>query len=232
MAVIEGRVQDRRAQALDCVQCHTDALTHQAPRNDLGPVSFGRVHGVHEDEINPFQTSVHAKGQGRQAGHVPRLHGNIHTTPRSNSPDAPMSDVNRSATAAPAHEDMMEGYLSSVQRRRCSSRGLTEASPACTTATAATTIQRHVRRGRAHLARQSPETAARAHQGVLKEWDESAHGALWREGKDGPVCSTCHEAMRIERPDHRRGAGHTCQRLRNCHADLFKSFHDSFTASG
>ena len=32
----------------------------------------------------------------------------------------------------------------------------------------------------------------------LKEWDESAHGALWRDGKDGPVCSTCHEAHAIQ----------------------------------
>ena len=39
----------------------------------------------------------------------------------------------------------------------------------------------------------SPDTCGACHSTVLKDWaDESVHGALWKEGKDGPVCVDCH----------------------------------------
>jgi cytochrome b subunit of formate dehydrogenase len=66
------------------------------------------------------------------------------------------------------------------------------------------------------------------HKGILKEWDESAHGALWRAGKEGPVCTTCHHAHKIEDPTTVAMRQHMPSDCGNCHSDLYKSFHDSF----
>ena len=109
MAVIEAEFKTGAHKRLDCVECHTDALTIKHPRNDLGPVSFDACMECHEDEINPFQTSVHSKVKGGKPATCQGCHGNIHTTPRSNDPNAPMSDVNQVRNCGGCHEDMREG---------------------------------------------------------------------------------------------------------------------------
>ena len=41
-----------------------------------------------------------------------------------------------------------------------------------------------------------PQTCGSCHKGIMQEWRESAHGTVWkdgsRNGKEGPVCTTCH----------------------------------------
>jgi cytochrome b subunit of formate dehydrogenase len=228
LAVIEAQFKTGAHKRLDCVQCHADALTIKHPRNDLGPVSFDACLECHEDEITPFQGSVHAKVKGGKPVTCQGCHGSIHTTPRSRDPNAPMSDVNQVRNCGACHEEMMEGYLSSVHARALFVSGLTEASPACSDCHGSHDIQRHNAEGARTSHAKSPETCGSCHQGVLKEWDESIHGALWREGKDGPVCSTCHQAHAIERPTTVEARAHMPSDCGNCHADLYKSFHDSF----
>jgi len=65
-------------------------------------------------------------------------------------------------------------------------------------------------------------------QGHPEGVDESAHGVLWREGKDGPVCNTCHEAHAIQDPTTVAMRQHMPSDCGNCHEGLYKSFHDSF----
>ncbi len=141
-----------------------------------------------------------------------------------------MSDLNQVRNCGVCHEEMMEGYLSSVHAKSLFVSGLTEAAPG---------LQRLPRQPRHPAPRpteapaprtpKSPETCGECHKGILKEWDESAHGVLWREGKDGPVCSTCHEAHAIQSPDHRRDARSTCRpTAATATPELYKTFHDSF----
>ncbi len=180
MAVIEAQFKTGAHKRLDCVACHTTALTIKHPRNELGPVSFDACMECHEDEINPFQASVHAKVKGGKPVTCQGCHGNIHTTPRSNDPTAPMSDVNQVRNCGACHEDMMEGYLSSVHARALFISGLTEVSPACSDCHGSHDIQRHDAEGARTSHARSPETCGECHKGVLKEWDESAHGDLPR----------------------------------------------------
>jgi cytochrome b subunit of formate dehydrogenase len=228
LAVHEAEFKTGAHKRLECVECHVTAGTIKHPRNPLGPVTFDVCMDCHEDEINPFQASVHARVKGGTPATCQGCHGNIHTTPRSNSPDAPMSDLNQVRNCGVCHEDMMEGYLSSVHARALFDSGLTEASPACSDCHGSHDIQRHDQEGARTSHAKSPEMCGACHQGILKEWDESAHGALWREGKDGPVCTSCHSAHSVSVPtaiDNRSHMAHECG---NCHEEQLNTFHDSF----
>ena len=62
VAVHEAQFAVSAHKKLDCVGCHTAALgvKHKGKRQPLGPVSFDVCMECHEDEITPFQGSVHA----------------------------------------------------------------------------------------------------------------------------------------------------------------------------
>jgi cytochrome b subunit of formate dehydrogenase len=122
---------------------------------------------------------------------------------------------------------MMEGYLGSVHARALLVSGLNSA-PSCSDCHGSHDIQRHNSTGARTSHAKSPETCGSCHEGILNVWADSAHGKLWSEGKDGPVCSTCHHAHSIQDPTtiaSREEMPHECG---NCHDDLVKSFHDSF----
>ena len=95
LAVHEAEFKAGAHKRVECVECHVSALTTKHPRNELGPVSFDVCMDCHEDEITPFQTSVHAKVKGGKPASCQGCHGSVHTTVRSNDPTAPMSDLNQ-----------------------------------------------------------------------------------------------------------------------------------------
>ena len=49
MAVLQDAFSASVHRRVDCVECHTDALTTRHPRNDLGPVSTESCKGCHDD---------------------------------------------------------------------------------------------------------------------------------------------------------------------------------------
>ncbi|MBK6349557.1 MAG: hypothetical protein IPF50_06990 [Proteobacteria bacterium] len=230
VAVLEAQFAVSAHKKLDCVGCHTAALgvKHKGKRQPLGPVSFDVCMECHEDEITPFQGSVHARVKGGKPGTCEGCHGNVHTFVRSNNPAAAMAPLNQVRNCGVCHESMMEGYLSSVHARSLFVSGLTEAAPSCSDCHGSHDIQRHDAAGARTSHKLSPETCGACHKGILKEWDESAHGALWRDGKDGPVCSTCHQAHAIQDPTTVAMRTQMPSDCGNCHADLYKTFHDSF----
>jgi cytochrome b subunit of formate dehydrogenase len=212
---------------LDCVDCHVDALTTKHPRNDLGKVGFAPCEGCHEDEIKPFHNSVHARVRGDAPSSCQGCHGELHFTPRSRDPNAPMSAVNQLKTCGQCHKDMMEGYLSSVHARALLVSGLNSA-PACSDCHGSHDIQRHTDPDAATSHAGSPKTCGSCHEGILKVWTESTHGQLWKEGKDGPVCITCHQAHSIKDPTTVTSREHMPNECGNCHEEKTKTFHDSF----
>ncbi len=212
-----------------CVECHTAALgvKHKGKRQPLGPVSFDVCMECHEDEITPFKDSVHAKVKGGVPATCEGCHGSVHTTPRSKDAHAPMSPVNQVKNCGQCHAAMMDGYLGSVHAHALLVSGLNSA-PACSDCHGSHDIQRHDAKGSRSSHAKSPKTCGSCHEGILNVWTDSAHGALWQDGKDGPVCSTCHQAHAVTDPttlQAREDMPHDCG---NCHDALLKSFHDSF----
>ena len=230
VAVHEAQFAASAHKRLDCVDCHTAALDvkHKGKRQPLGPVSFDVCMECHEEVITPFQNSVHARVKGGKPATCQGCHGSVHTVVRSNNPAAPMAPLNQVRNCGVCHEEMMEGYLSSVHAKSLFVSGLTEAAPSCSDCHGSHDILRHSDAKATSSHQKSPETCGSCHKGILKEWNESAHGALWRDGKDGPVCNTCHEAHAIQRPTTVAMRAHMPSDCGNCHAELYKSFHDSF----
>jgi cytochrome b subunit of formate dehydrogenase len=227
IAVLASRFSAGAHKRLDCVDCHTDALTTRHPRNNLGKVTFEPCMRCHEDEIGPFHDSVHAKVRGDEPASCQGCHGELHTTPRSRDPNAPMSAVNQLHNCGQCHKDMMDGYLGSVHARALLVSGLNIA-PACSDCHGSHDIKRHIDPQSRSSHQKSPETCGSCHEGILKVWIESAHGALWKEGKDGPLCSTCHSAHSIQDPTTITSREHMPNECGNCHDDKIRSFHDSF----
>ena len=230
VAVHEEQFAASAHKRVDCVECHTAALTvkHKGKRQPLGPVGFDVCMECHEDEITPFQNSVHARVKGDKPVTCEGCHGNIHTVVRSNNPAALMSPLNQMQNCGSCHDKMMDGYLSSIHARALLKAGLTESAPSCSDCHGSHDIQRHTDATARTSHQQSPNMCGECHVGVLKEWSESSHGALWRDGKDGPVCSTCHEAHAIKSADSRANLQQMPDQCGSCHEDVSKTFHDSF----
>ena len=64
IAVLAAQYGAGAHKRVDCVECHTDALTTKHPRNNLGKVTFEPCLECHEDEITPFKDSVHERVRG------------------------------------------------------------------------------------------------------------------------------------------------------------------------
>jgi len=227
IAVLAERFAVGAHKRLDCVDCHTDALTTRHPRNNLGKVSFEPCQRCHEDEITPFHDSVHAKVRGDEPSSCQGCHGELHYTPRSRDPNAPMSAVNQLHNCGQCHTEMMEGYLGSVHARALLVSGLAVA-PACSDCHGSHDIRRHIDPEARSSHEKSPETCGSCHSGILKVWTDSAHGTLWKDGGEGPLCTTCHTAHSIQDPTTPVAREHMPHECGNCHDELLKSFHDSF----
>jgi len=212
---------------VDCVECHSDALTTRHPRNDLAPVPIESCNGCHAEELETLATSVHAP-----AGTAERCvacHGDVHTIPRRSDilTDA-LSPVNQTGVCGQCHQEMMEGYLQSEHAKALLVSGLTSA-PACTSCHGDHGILPHSDPQSRTSHQSSPETCGSCHELILLHWqDESAHGTLWQAGQEGPVCTTCHHAHSIADPttvDMRAQFPHECG---TCHEALTETFHHSF----
>jgi cytochrome b subunit of formate dehydrogenase len=213
-----------------CVDCHADALTVRHPRENLGPVDSGVCVACHEDELKAVAASVHGAGGAIKPESCTDCHGDVHTARRSKDPDNSMTAVNQIRTCGGCHKKMMKGYLASEHAHALLAAGLTGVAPSCTSCHGtAHDIKKHDDAAAATSFAKTPETCGSCHKGVLERWNDSAHGKLWQSGKhDGPVCTTCHEAHAIKAPDSAEMRQRFPSDCKNCHAEVYRSFADSF----
>jgi len=213
---------------LGCTDCHADALSIRHPRENLGKVDLAACASCHQEEIDKVKGSVHGK-DGATAGNCAGCHGSLHAVLKSRDPNNSVSPVNQVRQCGQCHKSMMTGYLSSEHARALFASGLVSA-PACTDCHGGGhEIRPHAAPDAATAAAHSPETCGKCHAGVLREWTDSAHGALWQKGETrGPVCSTCHQAHAIKAPTSPEMRQRFPSDCGNCHAALYESFHDSF----
>ena len=211
-----------------CTDCHADALTTRHPRENLGKVDLAACTSCHQEEIDKVKESVHAKKGVAVAG-CAGCHGSMHSVLKGKDPNNSMTAVNQVKQCGQCHKSMMTGYLSSEHARALFASGLVSA-PACTDCHGGGhEILKHDAPAAATAAAHSPDTCGKCHAGVLKQWSDSAHGALWQQGSTkGPVCMTCHQAHAIKAPTSAEMRQHFPSDCGNCHAALYESFHDSF----
>jgi cytochrome b subunit of formate dehydrogenase len=230
MAVHESEFSVSKHRRLDCTRCHADALTTRHPRNDLGPVPVSVCEECHEEEIALLRTGVHAvkAHMDQDAADCGKCHGNVHTLPRRPGLEAPLSPINQMQTCGQCHQDMMEGYLHSSHAKARLVKGLNSA-PACTDCHGGHDIKCKDNPESKTCRAKSPETCGSCHEFILTKWQNSKHGQLWQEGKEGgPLCVDCHDAHDVVDPttiESRQRFPHECG---GCHEKYNKTWHESF----
>jgi cytochrome b subunit of formate dehydrogenase len=230
MAVLADDFGRSAHRKLDCVACHDAALDVKHPRNKLGAVKPQVCQDCHADEFKAIAGSIHGRrAQGERAiKDCTSCHGSLHTVHRSGDPASPLSPVNQIKTCGACHEDILVNYERSEHARGLLKSGLSKGAPSCSSCHGKHDV--HAKSDPAATTHHSKiaETCSSCHEGILREWQDSAHGALLKAGKDGPVCSTCHEPHAIKRPDSANVRSEVVHRCGNCHDQLLKSFHDSY----
>ena len=221
---------------LDCTTCHDAALTTKHPANPLGAVKPQVCQDCHADEFKAIAGSIHGR---RAAGNnaikdCTGCHDSLHRVFRGGDPASPLSAVNQIKTCGACHEGMMANYERSEHARALLKMGLTEAAPACSSCHGKHNVHPKTEAASTTNRANIPTTCGNCHKGILREWQESAHGALWKAANGGtkstaaPVCSTCHEAHAIKDPTSASTRHLMSDGCGNCHDKLIATFQDSF----
>lgn len=207
-----------------CTDCHSGVEDYPHPEDMLrGDAVCAQCHGAGDE----LEGSVHGGVLSCQ-----ECHGEPHEILPIDDLDSRMSALNQPAVCGECHETeegLIEGYLDSVHGRALLGAGLVRAAPSCTDCHGAHDVQPIVSEASQISHENVPATCGDCHQGVLQEWQASAHGELWEAGSEaGPVCTTCHASHEVDRPTlpgPRLASPGTCG---NCHQESLETYRDSF----
>ena len=227
---------------LDCAECHEAALTVKHTPDPLGPVKPQVCQECHADEFKAIAGSIHGRrGKGDKAiKDCMGCHDSLHKVRKDGDPASTLSPVNQIKTCGACHEEMMANYERSEHAHALLKSGLVVGAPSCSSCHGKHDIHPKAETAATTNHTKIPETCGKCHAGILREWQDSAHGKLWTkniDGKkgaeewkdsDGPVCSSCHEPHAIKRPDTAIVRSQVADRCGNCHEKVEASFHDSF----
>jgi cytochrome b subunit of formate dehydrogenase len=234
-----------------CAECHADVkVTSEAHPDAACTDCHVNITGTPHDQLPPDQkldanaicSGCHGVanrqlGKSVHAGKSCKTcHGPPHEVGVSQDSASRTSSIGQIKTCGKCHDEVLEGFKTSVHGQALLKSGLTHAAPSCSNCHGSHSIQL-VGDPRSNVSHQkAPDTCGKCHVLVLKEWrDESTHGALWREGKtgadgqEGPVCTTCHvESHSIRNPTSPAMREHFPSECGSCHKEGMKSFRDSF----
>lgn len=223
---------------LDCASCHSDVKDYP---HDPTPQKVTSCATCHAGADAEHQTSIHATSRmnGPAAG-CADCHGAHEIFPKEDS----RSKVNRfkiAETCAACHTnpEVIKKYglppASFIHQFRDSSHGRGMfASGLSISATCSDCHGAHnVKKGADPQSRVSrallPETCSKCHQGILNDFEKSAHGRLWKAGDErGPICSNCHTSHDIKRTDLAGFQMQTVNQCGNCHKAQTETYRDTF----
>ena len=236
VAVLAGDFARSAHRKIDCATCHEAAQSVKHPANPLGAVKPQVCQDCHADAFKAIAGSIHGR---RAAGDkaikdCSGCHDSLHRVLRSGDPASSLSPVNQIKTCGACHEDMMAKYERSEHARALLKMGLTEAAPSCSSCHGKHDVHPKTEAASATNHANIPTTCGSCHKGILREWQDSAHGALWKAANGGkksseaPVCSTCHEAHAIKDPTAATTRHLMSDGCGNCHDKVTASFKDSF----
>lgn len=209
---------------LGCADCHSDVVDYPHPEEMLpGDAVCAQCH----DAGDELEGSVHGGVLSCQ-----ECHGAPHEVLPLDDLDSRMSPIGQVSACGECHETedgLVEGYLESVHGRALLRSGLVTAAPSCSDCHGGHGIAPVAEEASRVSHRRVPETCGACHRGILEEWQESAHGELWRAGGDeGAVCTTCHSSHAVERPYQRETRLKNPETCGNCHEESLASYRDSF----
>ncbi len=204
---------------LGCQDCH-------GPGHAISAASGALCADCHADVAETLEHSVHAGTAECQS-----CHGDAHAIlGRANlaSPVSPVKQIQSCGQCHDAWPEVMDGYLTSVHARALLVAGLISA-PACSDCHGSHRILPPSDADAATSHAKVPETCGSCHVLILKAWSEqSAHGRAWRQGEQGPVCTTCHVSHAITDPTAFPTRLAFPEHCGGCHDQWYLSFRDTF----
>lgn len=223
---------------LGCTDCH--ASVRDYPHE--GAASAG-CSSCHADAVDRYTASAHARARSRGdkvAAVCIDCHGKHDILPKSDR----RSRVNRfnvPQTCASCHADAavtkshpmpppgaIRKYFQGVHGEGTLEKGL-NVSAVCSDCHGAHAVLPKADPASTISHDNVPPTCGRCHEGILAQWQQSAHGQLWsKKDRSGPVCTSCHEAHGIRHTDaapFRLGMAGECS---DCHAAEAPTYRDSF----
>ncbi|MFO1408121.1 MAG: hypothetical protein U1F08_11395 [Steroidobacteraceae bacterium] len=209
-----------------CVDCHTNITDakHDALPDDQKLTGNQICSACHAMAGKQLPKSVHEKHTCR------KCHGPWHEVDVASEPGARLSTTGQLETCGKCHDEVLPGFEKSVHGKGLLKSGLTGAAPTCSSCHGSHNIMAKddpkAKTGHA----KAPETCGKCHTSVLVEWqDQSTHGALWKDGKNGPVCTTCHmDEHSVMDPTSAEMRKHTPADCGGCHEEQSETFRDSF----
>ena len=216
---------------LDCTDCHEAALTVKHRPDALGAVKPEVCQDCHADEFKEVSGSIHGRRAGgeRAIKDCTGCHDSLHRVYKGGDPASPLSPINQIKTCGACHEDMMADYERSQHAHALLKAGLTEAAPSCSSCHGKHNVHAKDDASATTHRANIPATCGNCHKGILREWQESAHGKALEAGKPGgPVCSTCHSPHAVKQPATAAVRHQISDGCGNCHEKVSASFKDSF----
>jgi cytochrome b subunit of formate dehydrogenase len=224
---------------LDCAECHENALNikHPRKRTQIGPVDPKTCDECHEDAFSEITGGGHGKHSGTDKAirDCDACHGPTHSPKaKISEPGSPMSVAKQIKTCGDCHKKSQEGYNKSEHARALLKAGLEEGAPTCSSCHGSHEMHKKTDKDGSISYAGTPKTCGTCHKGILNEWVDSAHGTLWKEGKkskegkQGPVCATCHQSHAIGRADKAVIGNQVAGQCGDCHKELYETFRDSF----
>jgi len=219
---------------LACTDCHTSISEFPHPEH-VQPVQCGMCHASEAADVG---ASVHASASAR-----PCLgcHGPAHEILRVSDPRASVYPLNVPRTCGACHgnpelakkyglANVYSLYVDSIHGFALSRDGLLVAATCSSCHGTHKILSRKNPESRTSTAN-IPATCGTCHAGPMSDYLSGVHGKALRAGNlTAPVCSDCHTAHEISRPQEVAWQMKTAATCGNCHRERLTTYRDTFHA--
>ena len=229
--------------AAACVDCHADLATlTEFPHPDT--LKKAQCASCHDGPVAAYETGVHAQarrsGQNLTAATCGDCHG-THDIRASADPESRTHHSKLLDTCGRCHGDeaiikrgniqignVVELFRDSIHGKALVRSGLAVA-PTCSDCHGTHDIRRKSDATSRVYRETVPVTCGKCHDGIVREYWKSIHGARVQEGSPlAPVCSSCHTAHDISRTDVEGWKVEVIEECGTCHEESIKTYRDTF----
>jgi hypothetical protein len=219
---------------LACTDCHTSIKDYPHPEHPQ-PVKCATCHS---SEASDLGVSVHASASAQPCL---SCHGDPHEILPVHDPHSPVYPLNVPRTCGACHgnpelaekyglPNVYALYLDSIHGFALSRDGLLVAATCSSCHGTHKILSRKNSESRTYKAN-IPATCGSCHAGTESDYFSGVHGRALRAGNlTAPVCTDCHTAHQISRPQEVAWQTKTSATCGNCHKARLATYRDTFHA--
>lgn len=218
--------------SFQCSDCHADIKGYPHPEH-IAPVECKTCHTEPESEV---EGSVHANSSKHPCA---SCHGDAHAIfPRSDARSA-VYPLNIAHTCSTCHgndglakkhglQNVSQHFIDSIHGMALVRDGLLVAAN-CTSCHGSHHILSHKNPESPTFRTNIPKTCGTCHVGITEKYQAGVHGKALASGKaNAPVCTDCHTAHSILKPNDAEFQMRTAPFCGSCHKRQFSTYHDTF----